>query len=180
MTQRPQRKRLKVSDILVEAIATEARSFADAGRLCMGNRKHGSIPGPIGPGIVCMSFAVELWFKALGCLSNPSGDVPTGHDLAALFNALSPDIQDALIARCEQPRAYFFKVLQEDAKAFEVWRYAYEQEAIQADSPDGLIAMTVHLLLTNALPIACDQVYEEFKPATRSSLVPGAGSIERG
>jgi hypothetical protein len=167
MAQRHPRKRLKVSDIVIGAIATEARSFTDAGRLCMGDRMHGSIPGPIGPGIVCMSFAVELWFKAFGCLSNPSGDVPTGHDLAALFNGLSPDIQDALIARCGQPRAYFLNVLQEDARTFEVWRYAFEQEAIQAGSPDGLIVLGVHLLLTDTLPMVCDQVYEEFKSVTR-------------
>ena len=167
MAQKGPRKRLKVSDIVVGAIATEARSFAEAGRLCMGERKHGSIPGPIGPGIVCMSFAGELWFKALGCLSNPSGDVPTGHDLATLFNGLSPDIQNALIARCGQPRAYFLSVLQEDARTFEVWRYAFEQEAIQAGSPDGLIVMGVNLLLTDTLPVVCDQVYEEFKPVAR-------------
>lgn len=163
MAQKNQRKRLKVSDIVIGAIANEARQFTEAGRRCIGERKHGSIPGPIGPGIVCMTFAVELWLKALGCLSNPSGDVPTGHDLIALFNELSKDIQDALIARCGQPREYFLHVLQEDARAFEVWRYAYEQEARQADSEDGLIVMTVHLLLTDTLPIACDQVYEEFK-----------------
>ena len=116
----------------------------------------------MGPGIVCMSFAIELWFKALGCLSDPQGDVPTGHDLLALFNGLSQEIQDALIARCGQPRAYFLNVLQQDAKTFEVWRYAYEQQALQ-DSSDGLIVMVVHRLLTDALPLACDQVYEDFK-----------------
>lgn len=172
MAQKRQRRRLKVTDIVVGAIAAEARNFAEAGRRCMGEMKHGSIPGPIGPGIVCMSFAVELWFKALGCLSDPSGDVPTGHDLAALFSGLSSDIQDALIARCGHPRAYFLSVLQEHARTFEVWRYAYEQEAIQADSTDGLIGMSVHMLLTHALPIACDQVYEEYNSAMRSCVVP--------
>lgn len=173
MAQRSQRKRFKVSEIVVDAIAHEARQFAEAGRRCIGDRKHGSIPGPIGPGIVCMTFAVELWLKALGCLSNPSGDVPTGHDLVALFNGLSKDIQDALIARCGQPREYFLQVLQEDARAFEVWRYAFEQEALQASS-HGEIVMTVHLLLTDTLPTACDQVYQEFKvtqAATRNARV---------
>jgi len=110
-----------------------------------------------------MTFAVELWLKALGCLSRPAGDVPTGHDLFALFNELSKDIQDALVARCGQPREYLLEVLQEDARAFEVWRYAFEQEALQAGSKDGLIVMTVYLLLTVTLPTVCDQVYQEFK-----------------
>ena len=105
----------------------------------------------------------KLWFKALGCLSDPQGDVPIGHDLLALFNGLSQEIQDALIARCGQPRAYFLNVLQEDAKTFEVWRYAYEQQALQADSSDGLIVMSIPRLLTDALPMACDRVYEDFK-----------------
>jgi hypothetical protein len=161
MAQRGQRKRLKVSDIVVEAIANEAREFAEAGRRCFGDMKHGSTPSPIGPGIVCKTFAVELWFKALGCISNPEGEVPTGHDLNALFNSLSQGIQDALIARCGQPRAYFLQVLQEDARAFEVWRYSFEQNALQA--PSGEIVMCIHQLITDALPIACDQVYEEFK-----------------
>lgn len=160
MAQKGQRRRLKVSDIVVGAIATDARGFAEAGRRCIGEIKHGAIPGPMGPGIVCMSFAIELWFKALGCLSDPQGDVPTGHDLLALFNGLSQEIQDALIVRCGRPRAYFLHVLQQDAKTFEVWRYAYEQEAFQ---PDGEIVLTVHRLLTDALPLACDQVYEDFK-----------------
>lgn len=162
MAQKSQRKRLKVSDIVVGAIAADARSFAEAGRRCIGEIKHGAIPGPMGPGIVCTSFAIELWFKALGCLSDPYGDVPTGHDLLALFNGLSQEIQDALIARCGQPRAYFLNVLQQDAKTFEVWRYAYEQQALQ-DSSDGVIVLGVHRLLTDALPLACDQVYEDFK-----------------
>lgn len=161
MKQRSQRKRIKVSEIVIDAIAHEARQFAEAGRRCIGDRKHGSTPGPIGPGIVCMTFAVELWLKALGCLSRPTGDVPTGHDLFALFNGLSKDIQDALIARCGQPRGYFLEVLQEDARAFEVWRYSFEQEALQAGS--GEIVMSVHLLLTDTLPAVCELVYQEFK-----------------
>ena len=71
MAQKGPRKRLKFSDIVVGAIATEA------GGLCIGDRKHGSIPGPIGPGIVCMSFAVELWFKALALLMIALGASPT-------------------------------------------------------------------------------------------------------
>lgn len=163
VAQKGQRKRLKVGDIVVGAIATEARSFTEAGRRCLGDMRHGVIPGPVGPGIVCMSFAVELWFKALGCLSNPAGEVPSGHDLSALFNLLSTDIQDALIARCAQTRMHFLNALQEDAKAFETWRYSYEWAARQPASQDGLEVMTVNLLLTNVLPDACDQVYEAFK-----------------
>ena len=163
MSQKGQRRRLKVSEIVVGAIAADARSFAEAGRRCIDEIKLGAIRGPMGPGIVCMSFAIELWFKALGCLSDPQGDVPIGHDLLALFNGLSQEVQDALIARCGQPRAYFLNVLQEDAKTFEVWRYAYEQQALQADSSDGLIVMSIPRLLTDALPMACDRVYEDFK-----------------
>ena len=163
MAQKSQRARLKVSDIVVGAIATQARNFTEAGQRCLGDLRHGAVPGPIGPGIVCMSFAVELWFKALGCLSDPSGEVPTGHDLIALFNMLSTDIQDALLARCGQTKAYFLRALHEDARAFETWRYSYEWAARQPVPQDGLSVMTVNLLLTNTLPDACDQVYEMFK-----------------
>lgn len=41
MAQRPQRKRLKVSDIVVGTIATEVRSFTGAGRLCMADTLQG-------------------------------------------------------------------------------------------------------------------------------------------
>ena len=66
MSQKGQRRRLKVSEIVVGAIAADARSFAEAGRRCIDEIKLGAIRGPMGPGIVCMSFAIELWFKALG------------------------------------------------------------------------------------------------------------------
>ena len=165
MTKGNQRKRIQVSSIVVDAIAHEARQFAEGGRRCLGDRKHGTAPGPIGPGIVCMTFSVELWLKALGCMSYPTGDVPTGHDLFVLFNGLSKEIQDALVARCGQPRENLLQVLREDARAFETWRYTFEQQALQPGSKDGLVVMTVHLLLTDHLPTVCDQVYEEFKAA---------------
>jgi hypothetical protein len=163
MSQRRQFKRLLVSDIVVGAIASQARQFAEAGRRCIGEMRNGVMPGPVVPGIVCMSFSVELWLKALGCLSNPSGEVPTGHDLGSLFLGLSDEIQAALIARCGRPRDLFLQAIEADAKAFEVWRYSYEWAARHPPSTDGLEVMTVNLLLLNTLPDACDQVYEEFK-----------------
>jgi len=163
MAQKNSRKALLVSDIVVGAIATQAKQFAEAGRRCLGDMTHGAIPGPIIPGIVCMSFSVELWFKALGCLSDPVGEIPTGHNLLALFNKLSSDIQDALIARCGQTRAPFLRSLEEDARAFETWRYSYEWAARQPISQDGVDLMTVNMLLTDVLPNASEQVYDEFK-----------------
>lgn len=72
MAQRHPRKRLKVSDIVNGADCHQGKKLHRCGSAyawAIGSMVQS--PGPIGPGIVCMSFAVELWFKALGCLSNP-------------------------------------------------------------------------------------------------------------
>lgn len=115
------------------------------------------------PGIVCLSFSVELWFKALGCLSNPAGEVPTGHELDVLFLGLSNEIQSTLITMSSFTRDEFLQAIKADSKAFETWRYSYEWAARQPPSADGLDVMSVNLLLLNTLPDACNQVYEEFK-----------------
>lgn len=163
MVQRKQFKPLRVSDIEVGEIANQARQFAEAGRRCVGETRNGLMSGPIVPGIVCMSFSVELWFKAFSCLSNPSGELPIGHDLHGLFCGLSDDIKAALIARCSLTRDQFLQAIAADATAFEAWRYSYEWPARQLPSNGGQEVMKVNLLFIEKLSDACDQVYEGLK-----------------
>lgn len=160
------RKSIKVVDIVVGAIAFEAKQFAEAGRRCFGDMQNGSIPGPIAPGIVCTAFSIELWFKALYCIANPAGEVPSGHDLFRLFEMLPDEMRTALIERCSTTTEAFLQALRSDAKTFETWRYAYEWGAKNPPTKDGLEIMTVTLLLQKSLPTACEQLYDTLSNMT--------------
>lgn len=104
-----------------------------------------SIPGII-PVIVNITFSIELYFKCIVALE--TGNHPWGHDLAKLFNDISASRQ----ARIETLYAEAFNecpelvedrnqaankadfdlrpVLQQASRAFEEWRYRFENPAI--------------------------------------------------
>ena len=76
------------------------------------------------PGVVCSAFAAELALKAILTVE---GRPATGHDLAELFNAVSPPVQRQIFPLMPKLREDQFKSnLRQCAHAFEEWRYIYE------------------------------------------------------
>lgn len=77
------------------------------------------------PGVVCMAFSIELGMKAL----LPKGTAaPRTHDLNTIFSMLDSSVRGQIIAACERGEAEFNALLKKVARAFEEWRYVYEQE----------------------------------------------------
>lgn len=76
------------------------------------------------PGIVCGAFAIELYLKSI--ITSEGGSIK-GHDLAELLSSVSVDSQKAIRSKVSYPGIMFDFQLSRVAKAFEEWRYIYEQ-----------------------------------------------------
>ncbi len=151
---------IPVSSIDVRAIRGQARQFGKAAQLCIPEpMRNGVLEGPITPGIVCASFAVELWFKAMLCAGNPTGILPLGHNLLDLFDSLPESVRLALIEKCDLTSPEFLEFLAEDARVFETWRYSYEHGALATEPVHALSANTGMMF---KLFRACDVVDEHF------------------
>ena len=85
------------------------------------------------PAIMNMSFACELFLKAISLQTNSSGCLK-GHSLSALYEDLEPqqraDIERIFRRHCEYKCVTLGNTLQKHCKVFEEWRYIYESEKI--------------------------------------------------
>lgn len=161
---RPQRRgRLSIngSAMNIDAIAREARQFADAGQRCLADFYDGVSTGPMEPGVVCTALAIEMWFKAFHCMAFPDKPIPGGHDLFKLFQALPDATQDKLIARSHASSDWFHRCLEEDARVFETWRYTYERWSVDTEKAQGAEPLSVSLLVMRTLAGACEEVYAD-------------------
>lgn len=82
------------------------------------------------PAVVSTAFAIELFFK--GIITIEKGNA-TGHDLSKLFDCLSNQSQDALVARLKLDRTVFSIKLKAISNVFVEWRYIYESESASLD-----------------------------------------------
>ena len=108
-------------------IASQAQGFLVAAVRC-----HERHPDPGNPnqmrrltvaGVVCSAFAAELALKAILAVE---GRPATGHDLAKLFDAVSPTVRDQIYPLMRSSADEFTAKLRPCANAFEEWRYIYE------------------------------------------------------
>jgi HEPN domain-containing protein len=96
---------------------------------CMEERqiKPGVNEMPVIPAIVCISFATELYLKAvLGFKNLPKGK--DGHSLKKLFNHLPEETKKLIRKNIRIPDWYFDRMLSDADTAFVDWRYEYEYE----------------------------------------------------
>lgn len=143
----------------ISSLTSQARQFTIAMQRCLpASLADGVWEGPVAPGVVCGAFAIELWLKALFCISNPSGSVPRKHDLVDLFSRLPEKLGSELIGKCPSyaPPEKFAASLQVNARVFETWRYAYEH----GPGPDGsMLPLEADVRLLIELADACETVY---------------------
>jgi hypothetical protein len=82
------------------------------------------------PGVVCLAFASELFFKAILTIESHAEN---DHDLFLLFGALKPSSQSFIRERLSISEADLDEKLAAVAHAFEQWRYIYEYQATAAN-----------------------------------------------
>ena len=81
--------------------------------------------------ITCIAFAAEIAIKAL-IVHSANGSlsaIPKEHDLDKLFKSVPENLQEAIANVLNKSLHDVQKNLQKNAKAFEKWRYCYENEA---------------------------------------------------
>lgn len=105
----------------------QAQLFLEAGRRCAQDKALALSPTDIRaldvPMIVCYAFAMEIYLKLL------LGRLEKEHDLWVLFRQLDDPSKREIVRAYEnlgKPGSYFEERLKEEARAFEEWRYVYE------------------------------------------------------
>jgi len=91
----------------------------------------------MGIDVVCLAFSVELHLKELHRVV--SKIIPKGHNIAKLFDALPPDVQEEVathhsIAKYGWDNAQFERELHAISDGFEKWRYSYESTSLRYNS----------------------------------------------
>ncbi|MBV8068404.1 MAG: hypothetical protein JO270_00765 [Acidobacteriaceae bacterium] len=131
-----------------------------------GPQRHNQLGAPP---IANFGFSIELYIKLLLHLTGLSR--VRGHDLHALFVKLkerAPDIASRVMEKHHYARGdccEFLSYLKDEARAFEKWRYAHEEEFL-CSSPETLFT------LANAFRDAISELYPDltsvFRQAHRS------------
>ena len=86
------------------------------------------------PYVVNLSFACELYLKAIKFHDDPSLKKVPGHKLNEIFDTLKGDEKRDLTACFESNFSTpLNKFLAEDNRDFVVWRYAFEKEEVRAN-----------------------------------------------
>lgn len=122
---------------LHEQIFIQAREFHDSALRCFECRAGPDARSsfPVGPAVVSLAFASELYLKTLHVLEN--GKSRQGHRLNVLLAGLSPgmqaDVRARYLARRPGRERYFEQDLLEYANAFVDHRYVYEMQAGSID-----------------------------------------------
>lgn len=125
-----------------------ANAFLDIGEYCDDLDKQAQAKGILFkneafyafPAIVNLSFACELYLKAL-ILRQHREDVKQTHNLMELYNVLPANIHDELEVEFRKytKRVSFKKTIEIHASAFENWRYGFEPEKSQIEAyPENL------------------------------------------
>jgi hypothetical protein len=97
------------------------------------------------PTIVNYAFSIELYLKLLLLLT--SGRLHRGnHDLFEIYKLLGQDVRERITRNTRFPgdETYVPEALEDLAKVFVEWRYAYEQEFLVA-SPDTMVVIATAL-----------------------------------
>lgn len=88
------------------------------------------VVSPTGPAIVCAAFACELYLKALQGAA--SQILPRGHELEKLFGGIPILAQQSIRDDYDVALSKYGFILKDDlteiSRAFEKWRYMYEED----------------------------------------------------
>ena len=104
---------------------TTSSAFLEAYRLCMAAMNtEGQKHFMAFPALVCAAFSAEVGLKTILKLEGP--DVH-GHDLLALFMALSDSSKVAILDATNVSIEEFTAQLKHSKQAFVEWRYIYEE-----------------------------------------------------
>lgn len=125
-----------------ERMLQAANEFYRAAVRCGRTLEDGWLPHPQ---IVNFAFAAEVALKGLRLVHN--GDTWRGHALDAIFKDLPTAVQDR-VRGSEMPTALFLDRLGSVARAFEDWRYAYEQGSmsVSIEFLDGIAHSAIAVL----------------------------------
>lgn len=106
------------------------------------------------PNVVNLSFAGELYLKALLMMTNKNGGYRRKHELNSLFLSLEPEVQREIETQyCADKTCHSMHVtLESHSDHFKKWRYAFETKE----------ALTVHLTDLGSLVRAIKNVAESF------------------
>lgn len=92
------------------------------------------------PAITNMAFSCELFLKAIRMLTSPDG-AQKGHHLSGLYEDLTAQQKNTLEVifkkYCPHETVTFESTIKHHCKAFEEWRYVYENGKLQ--TPDAYI-----------------------------------------
>jgi hypothetical protein len=150
----------------VRHIKWQAKQFIDAALKCLPpDLPNGVWEGPVGPGVVCAAFGVELWFKVLHFIAYPNKRLPREHDLLKLFKLLPVHLREQLANRCSNTHAEFESALGINAAVFVSWRYAYEHGMGSTGLIEALEADVRQLL---ELASASEALYVDYAPPHKS------------
>ena len=107
----------------------EADAFLSVAKSCVRSIED-FLGGKMYPFAVNVSFACELYLKALMIRRSSASEFVRGHDLKSLFESLSPEDRDAIRKMYGKKSGVSLdQLLEESGKAFEDWRYALEKAA---------------------------------------------------
>ena len=123
----------------------EADAFLSVARDCVQSIED-FLAGKMYPFAVNISFACELYLKAVMIRRSEESGYIRGHDLKTLFENLEKADQTAIPERYERKcRVPLDWLLEESGKAFEDWRYALEKAA--SINVTGILAFAESLKL---------------------------------
>ena len=107
----------------------EADAFLSVAKYCVRSIED-FLGGKMYPFAVNISFACELYLKAVMIRRSTGSEYVRGHDLKQLFESLETgdrdEIRQMYEKKCPVP---LDQLLEESGKAFEEWRYALEKAA---------------------------------------------------
>jgi HEPN domain-containing protein len=107
----------------------EADAFLSVSQYCVSSIED-FLGGRMYPFAVNISFACELYLKAIMMRRSSASEYMRGHDLKTLFESLPEEDRKAIEQLYNKKcRVSLDKLLQESGKAFEDWRYALEKAA---------------------------------------------------
>jgi len=110
----------------MQTMIATARSFRAAGDRCFQTLSGGHYDARMlcAPAIVCYAFSLEIYLKFL--LKNEGKEIKKTHDLANLYNRLSESLRREIEGKVGDDNQVFQNNLKSFGKAFEEWRYQYE------------------------------------------------------
>ncbi len=142
------------------SVLSSSKSFHRGFELCYGNGlpANNGFKNAIIPGVVCLTFSIELGFKAILIGCNLSAH---GHEFSKLFKKLPDEVKSEIIDLVTYENEDFQAKLDLVSNAFTKWRYLFEENGYHSIDIDFL----------SKLYAAVVQIAQRYAEAQRAKLV---------